>query len=88
MRENKRMELNIDEMEQLEAVSGGFLPFGPDDMDGCEHPDYIFSGSLKEKGGDLYRWGHCTECSWSGLVQLTSKADGIEENLFASATIK
>ena len=81
----ERMDLN---MEQLEAISGGVLPFGPDDMDGCEHPDYIFSGTLKEEGGDLYLWGHCTECSWIGWVQITSKAKGTEENLFALAAKK
>ena len=79
----ERMNLS---MEQLEAVSGGVLPFGPDDMDGCEHPDYIFSDSIKEEGGVLYLWGHCTECYWKGWVQVTSKAKGTKDDLFAPAT--
>ena len=81
----ERMNIN---MEQLEAVSGGTLPFGPDDMDGCEHPDYTFSDSTKEEGGVLYQWGHCIVCSWNGWVQVFSKAEGTKNDLFAPAAKK
>ncbi len=80
----ERMNLN---MEQLEAVSGGFWQFIPMDYF-CEHPDYTFSDPIKEEDGVVYAWGHCTLCKWNGWVQVTSKAEGTEDNLFAPATKK
>ena len=84
MRGNKRMEINKNEMEQLEAVSGGTRSL-PDYE--CEHV-FTFSGPFEEQDGKIFQWGTCLYCDCSKWVRLNAPAEATEEQLFAPAAKK
>lgn len=84
MRGNKRMEINENEIEQLEAVSGGTR--GLPDYE-CEHA-FTFSGPFEVQDDMIFQWGTCIYCSCSKWVRLNAPAEGTEEKLFAPAAKK
>ena len=81
----ERMNLN---MEELEAVSGGYLEwFQPY----CDHAGYEFFGpcSFKKEEGRMYQWGRCKVCGWEEWLPVSSEAEEvIAEEVFAPATKK